>query len=280
MALTLERSRLVLGAYALGLIALLASGFKYLIDPVFDIWVQVGIAVAIAATAAGVLLDRDRVRKALSGRQARYGSNALLVSLGFTGILVVVNVLAFSNPQRIDLTEDKEFSLSPETVLLLSELSEPVELKGFYTPDRASSRDRMRPLLDEFVSESEGLVSYEFIDPRSNPLAADRYGVTRDGSMAVIIGEESHVIEFPSEREITSAIVRLINPENRVVYFLTGHGERGLDETGDDGLSQFKSALESKNYGVQGLNLLIEPSVPADAAVLFVAAPQTPLAEE
>lgn len=280
MALTLDRSRLVLGAYALGLIALLASGFKYLIDPVFDIWVQVGIAVAISATAAGVLLDRDRVRKALSGRQARYGSNALLVSLGFVGILVVLNILAFSNPQRIDLTEDKEFSLSPETVLLLSELSEPVELKGFYTPDRASSRDRMRPLLDEFVSESDGLVSYEFIDPRSNPLAADRYGVTRDGSMAVIIGEESHVIEFPSEREITSAIVRLINPENRVVYFLTGHGERGLDETGDGGLSQFKSALESKNYGVQGLNLLIEPSVPADAAVLVAAAPQTPLAEE
>ena len=280
MALTLERSRLALGAYALGLFSLVASALKYMIDPTFDIWVQVGIAVAIAGPAAGALLDPGRVRKALRGRQARYGSNALLASVGFLGILVVLNVLAFNNPQRIDLTEDKEFSLSPETILLLSELSEPVEIKGFYTPDRASSRDRMKPLLDEFVAESEGLVSYEFIDPSSNPLAADQYGVTRDGSLAVVIGEESHVIDFPSEREITSAVVRLTNPENRVVYFMTGHGERGLDETGDGGLSQLKTALESKNYGVQALNLLIEGSVPADAAVLVAAAPQTALAGE
>jgi ABC-type uncharacterized transport system involved in gliding motility auxiliary subunit len=280
MALKIERARLAAGCFLLGLIALLGSGVKYLFDPVIDGWLRGGVVVAVAAGVAGVLLDPARVRQALSGRQARYGGNAVLFGVGFLGILVVINALAVSYPQRIDLTEDKEFSLSPETELLLSELSEPVKLTGFYTPDRASARDQIRPLLDEFVSKSNGLVSYEFIDPRSNPLAADLFGVTRDASMAATLGEDSHLIEFPSEREITSAIVRLTNPEDRVVYFLTGHGELELEETGEIGLSQLKSSLESKNYGVQALNLLVEGEVPGDASVVIAAAPRTQMTEQ
>ena len=280
MALKIERARLALGCYLLALASLLASGLKYLLDPVIDGWMRGGVVLAVAAAAAGVLLDPARVRRAFSGRQARYGGNAALFGAGFLGILVVINALAVSYPQRIDLTEDKEFSLSPETELLLSELSEPVKLTGFYTPDRASARDQIRPLLDAFDSKSNGRVSYEFIDPRANPLAADQYGITRDASMAVSLGGESHVIEFPSEREIASAIVRLTNPENRVVYFLTGHGELELTDTGETGLSQLQSSLVSKNYGVEPLNLLVEGEVPGEASVVVAAAPRTQLTEQ
>jgi ABC-type uncharacterized transport system involved in gliding motility auxiliary subunit len=257
-------------------IALLGTGIRYLFDPVLDASIWIGLGLGVVALAGSVLVDPDRVRAALQGRQGRYGSNALVLSLAFTGIVVVLNVLAFNNPQRIDLTEDKVFSLAPETILLLSELSDPVEIKGFYSPDRASSRDRMRPILDEYHAESGELVTYEFIDPRANPLAADVYGITRDASMAVTIGAESHVIDFPSESEITSAIVRLSNPENRVVYFLTGHGERDLEAADDVGLSQLKTALEAKNYGVEQLNLPVEGAIPRDAVVLVAAAPQGP----
>ncbi|MGH2621912.1 MAG: hypothetical protein ACRDHG_15270, partial [Anaerolineales bacterium] len=134
MALKIERARLALGCYLLALASLLASGVKYLLDPVIDGWLRGGVVLVVVAAAAGVLLDPARVRQALSGRQARYGGNAVLFGVGFLGILVVINGLAVSYPQRIDLTEDKEFSLSPETELLLSELSEPVKLTGFYTP--------------------------------------------------------------------------------------------------------------------------------------------------
>lgn len=280
MALKIERARLAIGCYLLGLGLALATGVRYLLEPFLDNWIRGGVALAVVAVAAGVMLDPDRIRRSLTGRQARYGGNALLFGLGFLGILVVANALAASYPQRIDLTEDKEFSLSPETELLLDELDQPVVLTGFYTPDRASSRDQIRPLLDAFVTKSGGLVSYDFIDPRENPLAADQYGVTRDASMAVTIGESSHLIEFPSEREIASAIVRLTNPENRVVFFLTGHGELDLDDTSEIGLSQLKSSLVSKNYGVETLSLLVEGAVPGNATVLVAVGPRTALSPE
>lgn len=270
----LDRTRLSTAAYVVGALVLLASGVKLLFAPPIDTVVRVGAGLGAVLLAAGVFLDPDRVRRLLTGRQGRFGSNALVLSLAFTGILVVLNVLAYNNPAQLDLTEDKQFSLTRETELLLTELSQPVHLVGFYSPDRSSSRDQIRPILDQYVDQSNGLVSYEFIDPRANPLVADQYGITRDASMAILVGDNSQVVDFPSELEISSAIVQLTNPEEHAVYFLTGHGELDFDASADAGLGQLKSALENKNYKVEQLNLVVEGQIPADAAVLVVAGPR------
>jgi ABC-type uncharacterized transport system involved in gliding motility auxiliary subunit len=87
-------------------------------------------------------------------------------------------------------------------------------------------------------------------------------------------------VAFPSEQEITSALVRLANPEDRKVYFLIGHGERDIEETGDSGFSEVRSALEAKNYEVATLNLLVDPQIPDDALAVVVAGPTLPLTAE
>lgn len=280
MALRRDRSFLALLAFGIGMGALIAAGLRYLFVPIFDIWVQALLGLSIVGLAAGVMLNPERIRLALRGRQARYGSNALVLSAALVGIVMLVNILVFNNPTRIDLTEDQTFSLSDETLLLLSELKEEVIIKGFYTPERASQRDNLRPTLDEYNARSDGLVTYQFIDPLIDPVAADRHGITRDASVAVVMGDSSHVVDFPSEREISSAIIRLSNSEERSVYFLTGHGERAIDDVGDEGMSQLKDALISKNYTVASLNLLIEAAIPDDATVLLVAGPLAPLSED
>ncbi len=280
MTFEFERARLAVVSYILAALILLASGVRYLFVPLVDDLTRIGLVAGVIFIALGIFLDPERIKNALSGRQGRYGSNAVLYSIAFTGILVVLNVLAANYPQRLDLTEDQEFSLTRETELLLSELRQPIHLIGFYSPDRTSSRDQIRPVLDLYEQHSDGLVTFEFIDPRSDPLAADLYGITRDGSMAVVVGEESQVVDFPSELEITSAIVGLTNPESRAVYFLTGHGEPEFDSSGDAGLGQLVNVLERKNYLVDQLNLLVQPEIPGDAVVLVIAAPQRPLAEE
>ncbi len=274
-----ERSKLALISFAFGVAALSAAGLLILFQRSATPLALAAIVVGILALGVGIALDWSRIRRFLGGRQARFGSNALILGGALLGALVVVNVLVANNPQRLDLTEDKDRSLRPETVLLLSELSAPVSIMGFYTPDRSGSRDSIRPILDEYSRLSNGLVSYEFIDPRANPLAADIYGITRDGSLAVVLGDGKHVIEIPNEIAITSAIVRLGNPENRTVYFITGHGEHSVTNAGESGLAQFVQALESKSYGVETLNLAVEAAIPADAAALVVAAPTRALAE-
>ena len=267
-------------AYAAGLVSMAGMAAWWIVGRQFDLYVRVGLALSILGIAAGVLLDPDRVRRALVGRQMRYGSNAFLVSLAVFGILAVVNYVAFQSPSQWDLTEDKQYTLTPETLLTLEGLAQPVVLKGFYTPDRASSRDEVRPLLDAYQSRSHGMLTYEFVDPIENPVARDQYGITTDGSMAVVVGEASEVVSFPSEEEITGALVRLANPEKRKVYFLVGEGERDTGAADDQGYTYLKSALESKNYEVGTISLLVDPKVPEDAVAVVVAAPTSPLSED
>ena len=46
----------------------------------------------ILAFAIYVVLEPEKIRQVITGRQARYGSNALVMSIAFLGILIVGNV--------------------------------------------------------------------------------------------------------------------------------------------------------------------------------------------
>jgi ABC-type uncharacterized transport system involved in gliding motility auxiliary subunit len=268
-----QRTRLAPLAYALAGLAVLAAAGWAIVNRQFDVYVQVALGLALVLAASGAVLDPIRLRAALGGRQARYGSNAVLVSLAFAGILAVLTYLAITNTRQLDLTEDKQYTLTTESRLVLSGLAQPVELIGFYTPDAGASRDAIRPLLDQYRLSAGGKLTYRFVDPRSDPVSADRYGVTRDASVVVVMGEASEVTSFPTEKDLTEALVRLANPEARKVYFLVGHGERDVQSAEAAGFSQVRSALESKNYEVATLNLVSQAAVPEDARAVIIAGP-------
>ena len=268
-----DRRRLAPALYLAALILLMAFGAWYVINRRVDVYGWVGLGLAGAALAAAILLDPGRARRALTGRQARHGSNTLLISLGVLGIIVLVNVLASANPARADLTEDQQYTLAPETTLTLAALPGQATIQGFYTSDLESSRENIRPLLEQYQLESDGRLSYEFIDPVENPLLARQLGVEQDGSLVVGVGDRSEVISYPTEEEITGALVRLSNPDPRNVYLLTGHGEADAEGGGENGYSQIRDALVGKNYTVNTLNLLADPTVPAEAMAVIVAGP-------
>ncbi len=54
----------------------------------------VSAALIVLGLAFFALLDPQRVRELLTGRQARYGSNAAIMLLAFIGILLVVNIIS------------------------------------------------------------------------------------------------------------------------------------------------------------------------------------------
>lgn len=275
-----DRQRYSPWAYLLAAVALIAAAIVYILNRRVDPSVQVLLAGAALFLAAGVVLDPERIRRFLSGRQARYGSNALLLSLAVLGSLGVLNYLAYQNPKSWDLTEDQQYTLAPETVDLLDGLNREVSIIGFYSPARASSRENIAPLLARYQEASDGLVSVSFVDPDENPFAAQNYGVTRDGTLVVAVDDRSEVLSASTEREITSAIIRLTNPGTRKVLFTTGHGEREIDSSEPDGMTQVRSALEAKNYTVETVNLLAENAIAEDALALIIAGPQFQLSPD
>ncbi len=47
------------------------------------------------------------------------------------------------------------------------------------------------------------------------------------------MGDQSVIVAFASEEEILKGLLRLLNPESSVVYFLTGHGEHDIQQGGE-----------------------------------------------
>lgn len=258
-------------------LAALASVVIYIVMREWNLPLQISLALIPIGLAIFVILDPERVRRALTGRQARYGSNALVLVIAFLTIVVVLNYLIYQNPQRWDLTEDKEFTLAPETLQTLHSLTEPVLATAYFT--NQISPEQAQGLLDEFKFNSDGMFDYQFINPDADPVAAEAAGITRDGSVVLVMGENKQIIEFVNEQELTGGLVRLISPEEHVVYFLTGHGEYDPNGTSERSYSQIKRFLESKNYTVETLNLLATNQIPEDAQVVVIAGPQKPVSQ-
>ena len=261
----------------LALLGVLASVGLYIVYRQFDLKLQISLGLIVVGLALFALLDPDRVRRALTGRQARYGSNALVLLLAFVGIVVVINYLVYNNTKRWDLTEEKQFTLAPETIETLGKLSEPVMATAFFT--KQASSDTARSLLEQYKYNSGGKFDYEFVDPDANPGLAEQAKITRNGTIVLTMGELKEPVTTASEQELTGGLVRLMNPEKRAVYFLTGHGERSIDESGQETYSMLKRTLESKNYSVASLSLLAENRIPDDAKVIVIAEPRVPLAK-
>ncbi len=264
----------------LALTALAVSVGLYIVRRTFDLPLQIALGLVVLGLAAFVLLDPQKTRELLSGRQARYGSNALLMALAFIGILVVVNVLVFNNSKSWDLTEDKQHTLSKETLETLEKLPEPVVVQAFFSSRYPYSTEQTSTLLNSYADNSAGKLTFEFIDPEANPIAAQNAQITRDGTLVFRMGDRSEQVTYADETEMTSALIRLANPGDRAVYFLTGHGESPLEPAGEMSLSQLKTVLESKNYTVKSLDLLSNPSIPEDALTIIVAGGLKPISDQ
>ena len=261
----------------LSLLAILVAGGFYIVQQGFSLPIQISLGIAVLGIAAFALLDPQRVRTGLTGRQARYGSNALIMTIAVIGIIVVVNYIGYKNAPRWDLTQNQVNSLAPESIKTLASLKQPVLAEAFYTSQADTSTARQ--LLANFKNKGNNLFDYKFIDPNADPVEAQADHVTQDSTVVLKMDGRQELITSPSEQDITSALIRLANPGKRVVYFLTGHGEADPNGTDTTAYSQVRTTLTAKNYTVQTLNLLSEPKIPDDALAIIIAGPKKPLSD-
>ena len=208
------------------------------------------------------------VSRAITGRRGRYSTNTTIMVVAFLGLAVVVNYLAFEASARMDVTATKQFSLAPRTVELLKNLKEPVEARVFFGTapnlEQQAILESVRGLVDDLVHEfgvRSGKFSSEFIDPDLDPLTAREYGVIQYPTI-VFEGVESkrrHQV-FPSqflEQDFVTALLIVTGQEQKQVYFLSGHGEKNIQdvESNTEGLGFAIDGIKSENYAVSEINL-------------------------
>lgn len=214
-------------------------------------------------------------RDVSSSRQAKFGFNALITGIVFCAILVVINLIFKNAGLRWDLTKNKIYSLSDQTVNLVKSIKEPVKVYAFFTSDprNASQKDEAKKLLDEYSSRSPNF-KYEFIDPYRNQALAMQYGITRNATLVVTKGTNKEQTTTITESELTAALIKLENPTKVNVLFWSGQGERDIDGTDDNGYSEVKANLEKLNYVVSKQDMNKDPQIPENTGVVVIVGPQ------
>ncbi len=238
-------------------------------------------------------------------RKGFAGSAATGVFLiAFTGILVLVNVVAAHLPPfRIDLTSNRQYSLSDATRNIVGRLGDRVKVEAFFTKDPPAPYNHnaayVRDLLEEYSAYSKGNLVYEFVDPGADPLkkqeAAGKrvtpvqiqeYGRDRMGikqafmGIAVTCGGKTETIPVVRqtddlEYELTGAIRKLTTAAPKTIAFAAGHGEPMLQ----DRMRRLKHELE-KNHKVITHDFNTAKGAPDNVSTLVVAGPSSRWSDE
>lgn len=208
-------------------------------------------------------------------RRARYGANALVLTLSALGVIGLVNYLVFRHDLKWDLTENQTFSISPLTEKILAGLPKDIKVLAFFG---ASSRDRQTILnrLETYRDKSGGKLSFEMVDPNLQPGMAIKYGVKSPGTLIFESGTSRKQVMAIDEEQLTSAVLAVTQAQ-RHVYFLTGHNEADPEGFDPRGMSNLKQQLEQENFLVAKLSLSAVGKIPADASVLVIAGPDRAL---
>ena len=175
-------------------------------------------------------------------------SSLLLLALAFIAAIIISNQLF--GGWRIDLTDNRLYTLSDGTEQILENLGEPINLY-FYYSDKASENaptirsyaNRVREMLDEFRLAANGNINLFVIDPLPFSEDEDRaaqfglQGVGLAGSPdAVYMGlagtdsiDNEEIIPFfqPDkeqflEYDIAKLVSALANPERKVIGLISG----------------------------------------------------------
>jgi ABC-type uncharacterized transport system involved in gliding motility auxiliary subunit len=229
----------------------------------------------LAALAAHVVLNREALKQSFRRRSFLYSGNLLLIIVLVLGILGLANYFLSKHNYRWDFTEAKLHSLSDQSVTVLENLKTDIAFKCFFREGNYG-RAAMENLLKIYAYHS-ARVKFEFIDPDKNPGLVKRYDVTQDGTTIIEAGDKEGRITTTSEEDVTNALIKATRAQKKVIYFLDGHGEQTLDETGDNGYSTVKTELEKLGYEVKRLTLALADRFPKDCALLVVPGPQKDL---
>ena len=236
-------------------------------------WGVTGIAaLALGCLIAFFILHFETVKTFSSKRSTRLGFNSILMVLLFLGILEFINFLSARHPLRIDLSESKQFTVAPQTRKVLDNLSERITITAF-SREGSKGETRYRDLLDTYQYRTDH-IAYTIADPDKKPALARKYGITKFDTAILESGGRIAEVTAPTEQVLTNAIIRVTRTDKTSVRFLVGHGEPGLDDTGKQGYSMLKAAIENQGYDVSTVSFLQDAAPSDSGSVLVIAGPQ------
>jgi hypothetical protein len=242
------------------------------------------------------------------GRRWKIGFDVVLRTVLVLAVVVMVNYLAGLFNGRFYLSSQTRVQLSSRTLDVLRAMTNHITVTLYY-----DTQDDFYPtivtLLGEYHAANENL-SIRTVDYLRNAGEAEKlkeqYKLNSPTDKNLVIfdgggGQLPKIVpgdalakytleEVPNEKErefrkkpvaflgemmFTSTLLALENPRPFKAYFLQGHGEPSLTDSGDSGYLKFAALLAQNYIQLEPLTLVGDNPVPADCNLLIIAGPRT-----
>jgi gliding-associated putative ABC transporter substrate-binding component GldG len=236
-------------------------------------------------------------RPEMTARKRLSASNATAYVLLTIGAVVAVNLISTRVFGRLDLTENKVYTLSPASRDVVKNLPDYLTVKAYISkdlpPELTAVSRYVRDLLDEYRTYSKGKLRFEAIDPGADKKIADEAGQcgVRPLQIQVLRSQKFEVGSYfmglcfqyqgktESVPEVTqqegleyqvSSIVKRMTQRKRKLAFTTGHGENDLNQ----GFTMLKRDLE-REFEITTVNPS-SASIGDDVDAIVVGGPKQP----
>jgi ABC-2 type transport system permease protein len=192
--------------------------------------------------------------------------------------LVAMQAFVQHHDRVIDLTAEHSLTLTHQTRDLVRKVHRSVRISAFLRraePGRAEEA----ALLDRYHRLNRH-IGYRVLDPDDSPGEIRRLNVDPAfGGMALEMADRVERADTVTEQDVTGGLARLLRGKGATLCVTAGHGEPGADDSTDGGFSLGADLLRRDGYRVNSIDLLIQPSVPADCEVLLIQRPLAPLGQ-
>lgn len=230
-------------------------------------------------------------------RKRSYASNAGLYTLFTIGAVVLLNLISTRLFGRLDLTENKVYTLSGASKDIVRALPDYMTVKAYISkelpPELTSTSRYVRDLLDEYRTYSKGKLRFEAYDPSADKKFEEDAAACKVAKLQIQVmrsqkfevsqqylglcfqyqGKNEAIPEIAQVEGLeyqVSSLIKRMTQKKRKVAFTVGHGELDLNQ----GLSFLKHVAEQEFEPVT-----VNPSsaaIGADVDALVVAGPKQP----
>lgn len=229
-------------------------------------------------------------------KNTKFSSMAWVLAILVLIIAVVLNMIVSRLDFNWDISANQKYSLSSTTEKYLDQLDAEGKTVDFY----------LLAEMDELKKDTASLTLYRALcayeahdcinlidfDPNTDDATMEKINGDNAFSLAscdmvfiadnvkrrlpgtnmyrVYTDEDGNETgeDFVGENLITGTTKSVVDGFTPTVYFLTGHGEKGMEQ-----YTKFQSNLTNYNYSAKELNLNEAGAVPDDAALVLVCAP-------
>lgn len=259
-----------------------------------------------------IMNEELKPKKSFNTRKLKYGIVSTIIVIVFIAVVVVLNVVADTLTERkdlkLDLTKQKYYEVSQETLDYLAQIDTEVEIAVMADESDFLTTGTYYKMVYETLKKYENAsdkITLNFYNLVTNPDVASRFseyyqGEIVSGNIVITANERAEVISvtdlftissdyytgsstienYKGEQELTSAVMTVTdaNPQT-VAVLLSYNGSSIFSQNDYNGVMKICDLLDKNGYKVEPVDLMTGDLSPENYDMLVVPAPYNDLSE-